>query len=1102
MSTKIYTSRQSGGQNPARERIIDDIVRTYKTASFKDKQKIFVIVPKQESFQIERELIEKVGEGGLLGVQILDFDRFFYFLLEQLGQGLKIVDAHGKIMLVEKALSENKEDLQIYSNLRNVSLSGQLIGQISEFKEVALTPEQLEEKKEAFKDSLLDEKLTDLSKIYKTFEEILGTDRFDENDLYHYIYERLEEISLLKEAKLFFVDPTIIENRLIEFLVRYSGMGEVKLNLINDADPTCRDMSAFFASNRSLERINMAMTEFGQNVEVQNLPLSEDRSELNYLSRELFSFLPSVYPGVNDQVKVFQENDPWDEVNRAAQVILQKRAKGHKYQDMAIIATDRKYEEIIRRVFPQYQIPIFIDNTIKVIDNQFIQFILSFLETVASDLKRSSLLEFLKSSFYHIDSSKIELFENYLIEAGIRPWELNKDFTRFPKHWPEERQEENLEILNEIRKEILADLEAVNLEKKGSFDYFIKKIKSFIKRHKCEEKLIELEEAFSATKEVDLASSFRQIWNILIEVLDQMSFVLGKDQTDLDEFLSVLKAGLSSYEIGILPESTDAVIVSSISRAELPETSYCLFLGLNEELFPKQIEETSLLSEEEKKKLYEIMEVPAYFINDHSFYHQLEELRFYELATKARDGVYFFYSLFDQQGSPLLPSRYIGTLKEIYGESIYPVYPKLFPFLTKKRAPIILETMDAYDSQTVQIREIIKQWNKDNKELSAYWDELLLSDDELSEDLASNLYTDSEKKVRVSSSRLEEFARCPYRHFLRYGLSPVAREEYSVSNLDTGNLTHQVFERFIRDLKSEAYENNQELSETIESYVKDPGKLEKTCEDLFKVMYEDSLEVKRYQYNATNRFFIRKIFRMIKNAIYIILLQFENSQYLPYLTEMPFNYPLNSDLELTGIIDRIDVKDEGDDLKVRVVDYKTGSPKIDYSKLFYGYSLQLALYLSQAIEIVRQREEKQTEPKGSFYFYADKSESSNPNNEDLLSEVFNNFKLIGIYEKEDTKEKLIDIKDGPSKMAPQRLTKEELNKLLDHTKGLVEELGERIKNGELKIEPLVQNLDTVGCDFCSYGDICRFDPNLARDKCKNIKTLDKETFFEVIENGD
>ncbi len=73
-------------------------------------------------------------------------------------------------------------------------------------------------------------------------------------------------------------------------------------------------------------------------------------------------------------------------------------------------------------------------------------------------------------------------------------------------------------------------------------------------------------EDFKAEGEIEKASEYNQIWNIVMEVLDQIVEVIGEEKISLKEFFKILQTGFSEYEIGLIPPTLDQVMVGSITR--------------------------------------------------------------------------------------------------------------------------------------------------------------------------------------------------------------------------------------------------------------------------------------------------------------------------------------------------------------------------------------------------------------------------------------------------------------------------------------------------------------------------------------------------------
>ena len=70
-----------------------------------------------------------------------------------------------------------------------------------------------------------------------------------------------------------------------------------------------------------------------------------------------------------------------------------------------------------------------------------------------------------------------------------------------------------------------------------------------------------------------------------------------------------------------------------------------------------------------------------------------------------------------------------------------------------------------------------------------------------------------------------------------------------------------------------------------------------------------------------------------------------------------------------GKIDRVDDCEDGDEIYVKVMDYKTGSKAFDMVALYHGLQMQLMVYLNAAVKWEKeQHPEKEIVPAGVFYY--------------------------------------------------------------------------------------------------------------------------------------
>ena len=195
-----------------------------------------------------------------------------------------------------------------------------------------------------------------------------------------------------------------------------------------------------------------------------------------------------------------------------------------------------------------------------------------------------------------------------------------------------------------------------------------------------------------------------------------------------------------------------------------------------------------------------------------------------------------------------------------------------------------------------------------------------------------------------------------------------------------------------------------------------------------------------------------------------------------------------SEVYVEGKIDRADVIDVGGESRVRIIDYKTGSDKLDIWKMRQGYKMQLMIYLISATS-------GELTPAGMFYFNIkdpittlnDKTE--NQIDKILSKEAEDEFKLKGSFIDEEgvlgaMPEKVLSSAKGA-------ISREEYEEARRDVIARIEETAEGILGGKIDIRPLrVDN--RLACTYCSYRSVCRRDRGYVKNTYRPIKPKPKE----------
>ena len=94
-----------------------------------------------------------------------------------------------------------------------------------------------------------------------------------------------------------------------------------------------------------------------------------------------------------------------------------------------------------------------------------------------------------------------------------------------------------------------------------------------------------------------------QLWDILLNALDQLQDTLGQTTWDSNAFVHLFKLLLSQYDVGTIPPVLDAVTAGSVSAMRCHEVKHLIILGAKEGTFPGYAGSTGVLSDQERDAL-------------------------------------------------------------------------------------------------------------------------------------------------------------------------------------------------------------------------------------------------------------------------------------------------------------------------------------------------------------------------------------------------------------------------------------------------------------------------------------------------------------------
>lgn len=308
-----------------------------------------------------------------------------------------------------------------------------------------------------------------------------------------------------------------------------------------------------------------------------------------------------------------------------------------------------------------------------------------------------------------------------------------------------------------------------------------------------------------------------------------------------------------------------------------------------------------------------------------------------------------------------------------------------------------------------------------------------------------NTYTkiNESPEYTLSYSKMNSFYECPFKYYCDNILKLNIYEDTFDTYL--GSLCHYIL--------SKIYTENFNFDKTKEEFI----------------------TTSNYNLTNENKLFQDKILEELKEAIKYILSMQKISKFTEIECEKKIETTINNN-KFVGIVDKIQKYQN----KIIIVDYKTGTPKINLKECTYGFNLQLPtyIYLIKTLypnsEIVGVYLEHILKPKFNYNKDKDDNESFeeslklegySTSNEEILEEIDNTYAnskyLKGIKKKNDGFYKYSKI-----------LSNEEFNNLEELVKEKITNCINEINNNNFDIKPVILNQKNKSCPNCNYASIC------------------------------
>ncbi|MFZ7646734.1 helicase-exonuclease AddAB subunit AddB [Staphylococcus saprophyticus] len=1135
MELNAYIGRAGTGKSKA---IIEEIKGKMKQDPLGDP--IVLIAPTQNTFQLEQAFVNDKTLNGSLRTEVLHFERLSYRVFQEVG-GLmeQQLSKAGTEMMIYDIIQQHQSELRLYqSQVKYYGFSEKLYEQIQDFKKYAVSPQQLETYiAENNLQTRTKHKLQDIALVYKHLEDRINGEYVSTEDSLQRFIEMMDQSEWLKRAEIYidgFHNFSTLEYQIIQSLVKYAK--KVTIVLTTDGD---RDLFSLFRKpSESLTHIE----EIANNLNIQlhsRQFLDVQRfihNDLKHLEQNFNALQFEPIP-TEGNVEILEASGMREEINEVARRILREnREQGRRFQDIAILYRDESYAYLMESILPQYDIPYNIDVKSSMTHHPIMEMIRSLIEVIQTGWQFDPLMRLFKTNIltkkFKDSQYLIDILENFVLERGIygKRWIDDKyfDIEQFRKMGlkrqpltDEEREtfERVIQLKNDVMKKVMLFEEKIN--NASTAIAFATAFYEAMEAFDLPSQLMTDRDTLDVNGEHKKAEEIDQIWNGLIQILDDLVTVFDDQSMSKTRFLELFDIGLEQLEFIMIPQTLDQVSIGTMDLAKVDNKQHVYLVGANDGVLPQTVTASSLITDEEKKYFQEQSSIELSPTAD--ILQMDEAFVCYIAMTRSRAHVTFSYALMGASGDVKEPSPFLHQIQQLYTNlEVQNIHHQ------HQAEPLRL--MEHPHQTKIALFESLKAWLDDELVAETWLDtyQVMRDDTRLNDGLTyllSALTYDNQtvqlnpslskalygSTINASVSRFEGYQACPFKHFSSHGLRLNERTKYKLENFDLGDIFHRVL-KFISEKVNGDFKNL------------NPKQIHKlTTEALSEILPE-------VQFNLLNstayyRYLSQRIGAIVETTLTALKYQGSHTKFTPQRFEASFRRkpkdqsellatPLQTKqgipINIRGQIDRIDTYQQGDESFVNIIDYKSSkySGTLDLTKVYYGLQMQMMTYM----DIVLQNKSRlgltdMTKPGGLLYFHVHEPRIKlawNQLSEDKRdTEFINSFKLSGLLNSATSVLDAFDTrlepsynsdivplglkKDGGIKSNSKVADEQTIYKLIKHNKQNFIETASNIMDGHTEVAPMKYN-QTLPCDFCNYKSVCHVDGMI---DSKRYRTVDE-----------
>ncbi len=901
------------------------------------------IAPEQQSVQAEREILERLGDGCNLSVEILNFERLPERVARSFGDlAVTYPDKGALCALLSVLTDENRRNLQEYGDCASdTSFLEGLFGLFGRLRSERIRPEQLRDCLPNLKeqDARLGRKLSDVALLYEAYDAYFDETKRDPRDALSVLSDELA-------SKPFFVGKTVFVDGYYTFTGQeFSLLTEI----LKQADEvycsfTYDGRELFSSHEKSAFRLKKQAS--GQ---VREIPVGpyrrSERGELKHLERYLWADETPAYPDEVNAVQILEAEHAFSEAEAVAAQVLKWVREGYRYRDITVMARHvETYAGILDAVFAQNHIPFFFSEKDDLQTKPLCSFVCASLELIITDFSLHTVKTYLKSGYSVLSAEECDVLLRYAESWKVRggKWYDGKDFTNNPDGYlacaMTEQQQADLNAVNEAKRKLFPawnQLREALGDQNATGKTLLNALYDHLQAVGAPERFTQSVNDALSRGETEQAAKDSQLWELLMRVWEHLETLCGQTpmagKGGLKRMLSLLKLTISQYSLGAIPSSLDSVTVGEAALCRPDRAKAVVLMGCNDGVFPASVGD-ELLFDDAEMVLLEGEGVSVALSRPEKM--QAERVWFYQAVAAPSEQLLLTYPTGTLSGEQLRPSPAVLRIRSLLPDvpaCRYTGQGEQALFSAENALTVFASLPDGEEKET--LRSLLSEKG------------LPVPDGTRAVFEPQARITYPYDAVRFSPSSVERYRYCPFSYFGNSLLRLKEKKTNRFSSVEIGTFLHAVLERFLRMHTACGRFTPPDSKEQLER------ETDALMNEYFASLHAET-DGKRFLHTCRN---LRKTLLLLLEHLSEELAQ---SDFLPIGFEVGIGLPGSAlpalslpradgkQVLLYGVIDRVDRYDADGASYIRVVDYKTYAKSFSLSHVQgYGLDEQMLLYL-------------------------------------------------------------------------------------------------------------------------------------------------------------